>query len=174
MTSPVFVSLDTPDLDTALDWAAATAPHVGGFKAGLEFYSAQGPQGVARLVALGRPLFLDLKLHDIPNTVASAIGALASLGVDFLTIHTSGGPAMMRAAAEAARLAPKKLNLLGVTVLTSLDEADLGRVGQQGPVADQVKRLATLARECGPRWACLLAGRKSLLPALPPARISRW
>ncbi len=149
MKSPVFVALDTPTLGEAKLMAASVAPHVGGLKAGLEFYSANGPDGVTALLDLGLPLFLDLKLHDIPNTVAGAVRALGRLGVDFLTLHVSGGPAMLRAAVEATEEAPKKLSLLGVTVLTSLDDCDLHSVGQVGPAEDQVLRLAELAMECG-------------------------
>ncbi len=145
-SSPIFVALDTPDLDTAIGLARLVLPYVGGFKLGLEFYSAQGQKGVRRMAEYGLPLFLDLKLHDIPNTVAGAIRALAELDVDFMTLHASGGAAMMRAAADAAG---GKVKLLGVTVLTSLDEADLEQVGQSGPVEPQVERLALLARENG-------------------------
>jgi orotidine-5'-phosphate decarboxylase len=149
MKSPVFVAIDTPDLAEALQLAHKVAPHVGGLKLGLEFYSALGPDGVRAIVDLGLPIFLDLKLHDIPNTVAGAVRAVAGLGVDFLTIHTSGGVTMMREAVEAAATASKKLNLLGVTVLTSLDDGDLAAVGQGVPVQAQVERLVLLAKECG-------------------------
>jgi orotidine-5'-phosphate decarboxylase len=129
-------------------------PHVGGLKLGLEFFNANGPDGVRMITALGRPLFLDLKLHDIPNTVAGGIRSAAALGPAFITIHASGGPAMMRAAADAATRAAEasgiaRPRLLGVTVLTSLDGDDLAAVGQDPAVADQVDRLAALARECG-------------------------
>lgn len=150
--NPVFAALDTTDLARAKQLAAMVTPHVGGLKLGLEFFLAQGLANTAT-VAGASPLFLDLKLHDIPNTVAGAVRAIAALKPEFLTIHAAGGPAMMRAAvAEAAEAAAKgghRIKLLGVTVLTSLDDGDLEAVGQQGPAAAQVRRLALLARTCG-------------------------
>jgi orotidine-5'-phosphate decarboxylase len=143
--NPVFVALDTVDRIRARTLADAVRPHVGGLKLGLEFFCANGPDAV-REVAGATPLFLDLKLHDIPNTVAGAVRAVMPLRPAFLTVHAGGGPAMLRAAVETAAGAVK---LLGVTVLTSLDGADLDRVGQQGPVLDQARRLALLAREAG-------------------------
>ncbi|MBX6369208.1 MAG: orotidine-5'-phosphate decarboxylase [Rhodospirillales bacterium] len=143
--NPVFVAIDTVDRGRARALAAAVRPHVGGLKLGLEFFCANGPEAV-RDVAGDAPLFLDLKLHDIPNTVAGAVRAVLPLRPAFLTVHAAGGPAMLRAAAEAAA---GEIKLLGVTVLTSLDDGDLDRVGQRGPVADQVRRLALLAREAG-------------------------
>ena len=150
--NPVFAALDTTDLDRARGLAAAVAPHVGGLKLGLEFFLAQGLANTAA-VAGATPLFLDLKLHDIPNTVAGGVRAIAGLKPEFLTIHTAGGSAMMHAAvdaaAEAAAQTGHRIKLLGVTVLTSLDDGDLDAVGQRGPAADQVRRLALLARASG-------------------------
>jgi orotidine-5'-phosphate decarboxylase len=143
--NPVFVALDTVDRSRARALVDAVRPHVGGLKLGLEFFCANGPDAV-REVAGATPLFLDLKLHDIPNTVAGAVRAVMPLDPAFLTLHAGGGPAMLRAAVEAAAGAVK---LLGVTVLTSLDGSDLDRVGQRGPVLDQARRLAGLAREAG-------------------------
>jgi len=126
---------------------------VGGLKLGLEFFVANGPKGVRRVVPADVPLFLDLKLHDIPNTVAGAVRAAAELAPLLLTLHAAGGPAMMRAAVDAAERAQlagqARIRLLGVTVLTSLDEGDLAALGQEGPVAEQVRRLALLARAGG-------------------------
>ncbi len=152
--NPVFCAIDTPSLDMALDLARQVAPHVGGLKLGLEFFNANGPDGVRTITALGPPLFLDLKLHDIPNTVAGGIRSATVLGPAFITIHASGGRAMMRAAADAATEAAEKHGvarprLLGVTVLTSLDGDDLASVGQDASVADQVDRLALLAQDSG-------------------------
>jgi len=145
----VLVAIDRQDQGQAAADAARITPHVGGIKLGLEFFAANGPQGV-RAVAGATPLFLDLKLHDIPNTVAGAVRAVLPLKPMLLTIHAGGGPAMMKAAAEAARQGgDHRPRLIGVTVLTSLDDADLAAVGQAAPAADQVVRLARLARDCG-------------------------
>ncbi|HEV2677249.1 MAG TPA: orotidine-5'-phosphate decarboxylase [Aliidongia sp.] len=150
--NPVFVALDTTDLARARHLAGLVAPHVGGLKLGLEFFLAQGLANTAA-VAGTTPLFLDLKLHDIPNTVAGGVRAIAALKPEFLTVHAAGGPAMLRAAvaaaAEAADQTGHRVRLLGVTVLTSLDDGDLDAVGQRGPAADQVRRLALLARASG-------------------------
>lgn len=148
--NPVFVGLDTPDLDTAQALARSVAPHVGGLKLGLEFFTAQGLAGLEAMAGFGAPVFADLKFHDIPNTVAGAIRSVLPARPAIVNIHTSGGPAMMEAARKTADEAgADKPLLIGVTVLTSLDEADLGRVGMRGAPADQVLRLARLARECG-------------------------
>lgn len=145
---PIFVAIDRPSLDEALALAEPLVGIVGGLKLGLEFFTAAGPEGVRRISALGLPIFLDLKLHDIPNTVAAAVRTVAPLGVRFLTVHTSGGHAMMAAAAEAAKSAPE-LTLLGVTVLTSLDGQDLTAVGQDADATRQTERLARLAIDAG-------------------------
>jgi orotidine-5'-phosphate decarboxylase len=147
--SPVFVALDTPDLDRALALAQAVRPYVGGLKIGLEFITACGPEGVRRIVEIGLPVFADVKFHDIPNTVAGASRALANLGAQIFNIHTSGGERMMRDAAAAARAVDPKVKIIGVTVLTSIDDAVIDSVGQRGPAAEQVVRLAKLAKHCG-------------------------
>jgi orotidine-5'-phosphate decarboxylase len=147
--NPVFVALDTTDLKLARDLAQRLKPHVGGLKLGLEFFSAHGPEGVKAFTGLGVPVFLDLKFHDIPNTVAGAVRAAAGLGVDILNVHAAGGAAMLRAAREAAYSVNPKTKVIAVTVLTSLSDDDLAAVGQRGPAQDQVLRLATLTRDCG-------------------------
>lgn len=147
--NPLFVAIDTPDLDRALSLARAVAPHVGGLKLGLEFLTAQGPAGVRSIVALGLPVFADTKFHDIPNTVGGAAREIARLGVSIFNIHASGGEAMMRAAKEAAGSVDPKVKVIAVTVLTSLDEDALAAVGQNGPASDQAARLATLAQRTG-------------------------
>lgn len=147
--NPVFVALDTPDLTRALSIAAAVKPYVGGLKVGLEFITACGPEGVRKIVALGLPVFADVKFHDIPNTVAGASRALAVLGAQLFNVHASGGEAMMRDAAAAARAVDPKVTVLGVTVLTSIDETVIDQVGQRGPAAEQVVRLARLAQHSG-------------------------
>ena len=147
--NPVFVAIDTTDLEYARALAERLKPHIGGIKLGLEFFSAHGPQGVRAFSDLELPIFLDLKFHDIPNTVAGAVRAAAALGVDILNVHAAGGPAMLKAAAEAARAVNPKTKVIAVTVLTSLADSDLDLVGQRGPAGDQVMRLASLTRECG-------------------------
>ncbi len=144
---PLFVAIDTPEIGRATDLVRAVAPAAGGIKLGLEFFTANGPDGVRRVLPEGTPLFLDLKFHDIPNTVAGAVRSALALAPSFLTLHAAGGGAMMRAAAEAA--AGSDCRLLAVTVLTSLDAGDLASVGQLGPTLDQVRRLALLARASG-------------------------
>jgi orotidine-5'-phosphate decarboxylase len=147
--NPVFVALDTPDLGRALTLAKSAGPHVGGLKIGLEFITAQGPDGIRRIVELGVPVFADVKFHDIPNTVAAASRELAKLGAKIFNIHTSGGERMMRDAADAARAVDPKIKVIGVTALTSLDDLVLDSVGQRGPAAAQVLRLARLAQQAG-------------------------
>jgi orotidine-5'-phosphate decarboxylase len=147
--NPVFVALDTPDLSRALEIAKAVKPYVGGLKIGLEFLTAQGPEGIRKIVETGLPVFADTKFHDIPNTVAGAAREIAKFGVAIFNIHASGGEAMMRAAVEAAASANPRPKIIGVTVLTSMDDDDLPPIGQQGPLADQVVRLAKLARHSG-------------------------
>jgi orotidine-5'-phosphate decarboxylase len=148
-TNPVFVALDTPDLERAHTVAKAVAPYVGGLKVGLEFITANGPEGVRKIVALGKPVFADVKFHDIPNTVAGASREIARLGSMLFNVHASGGEEMMRAAADAARAIDPRVKVIAVTALTSLDDAVLDSVGQRGPAAEQVLRLATLAKHSG-------------------------
>jgi len=147
--NPVFVALDTTDLDRARNLAARLKPYVGGLKLGLEFFNAHGPQGVRAFRDLGLPIFLDLKFHDIPNTVAGAARAAAGLGVEILNVHAAGGEAMLKAARQAAHGVNPKTKVIAVTVLTSLSDADLDTTGQRGPAQDQVLRLAALTRDCG-------------------------
>ncbi len=128
-SNPVFVAIDTPDLQRALSVSRAVRDHVGGLKIGLEFITACGPDGVRKIVEIGLPVFADVKFHDIPNTVAGASRELARLGASIFNVHTSGGEEMMREGAAAARAIDPKVKVIGVTVLTSLDElgARLGR-----------------------------------------------
>lgn len=147
--NPIFVAIDTPDLDRALALARAVGPHVGGLKVGLEFITAQGPEGIRAIAALGKPVFADTKFHDIPNTVAGAAREIAKLGVAMFNIHASGGEAMMRAAKDAASSIDPQTKLIAVTVLTSIDDGVLDSVGQRGPAGDQVVRLAKLVQASG-------------------------
>jgi orotidine-5'-phosphate decarboxylase len=150
-TSPVFCAIDRPDVDDALRLCHSLLGAVGGLKVGLEFTAANGPGGVRRVVELGAPVFLDAKLHDIPNTVAGAVRAICRLGVAMVTLHAAGGGSMLRAAVEATREAGRAPLLLGVTVLTSIDEADLRATGVSDNALDQVLRLADLSVDCGLR-----------------------
>ena len=144
--NPVFVALDTPSLEQARALAEQVGPNAGGVKLGLEFFSANGPAGVNAILELGVPVFLDLKLHDIPNTVAKAVEALRPLEPAVLTVHAAGGRAMLEAAKAAAAPTTK---VVAVTVLTSLDGDDLQSIGVGGDPTEQVRRLARLARDAG-------------------------
>jgi orotidine-5'-phosphate decarboxylase len=148
-TNPIFVALDTGDLGQAIDLAKAVRPHVGGLKVGLEFITANGPAGVREIVSLGLPAFADVKFHDIPNTVAGAAREIAKLGVAVFNVHASGGEAMLRAAKAAAAEVDPAVQVIAVTVLTSLADGDLDAVGQLSPAHAQVVRLAKLAMDCG-------------------------
>jgi len=156
MQNPLIVALDVPQADAALVLAAQLAPVVGAFKIGSELFTSAGPDIVRRIRATGAPVFLDLKFHDIPNTVAKAVAAATRLDVQMLTIHTGGGLEMMRAAEQSAQETAKHLGraaplVLGVTVLTSMDSNTLSEVGAQANVGHQVERLATLAVKAGLR-----------------------
>jgi orotidine-5'-phosphate decarboxylase len=144
--SPIYVAIDTPDLERAKLIAEKVRRHVGGLKLGLEFFCANGRQGIREMADLGLPLFLDLKLHDIPNTVAKAVQALRPLEPAILTVHAAGGRAMME---DAKAAAPTGTKVVAVTVLTSLDGADLRSIGAEGDPHAQVERLTALAREAG-------------------------
>jgi orotidine-5'-phosphate decarboxylase len=185
--NPVFVAFDTADLAQAIAWADAVRPSVGGIKLGLEFFNANGPDGVRRIVDLGLPVFLDLKFHDIPNTVASAVSSATGLGVGMLTVHTGGGSAMLRAACDAAGEAAARIGcqrplVIGVTVLTSLSSAELKEVGVEvGRAEEQVARLVDVALAAGldgvvasPREAALVRERagdalRVVTPGVRPA-----
>jgi orotidine-5'-phosphate decarboxylase len=141
----LIVALDVPSAAAAQKIVAAVGDSASCYKVGMQLYTAEGPAVVRDLVASGRRVFLDLKYHDIPNTVSAAVCQAASLGVSMLTIHASGGDKMIRAATEAARTRNAALMVLGVTVLTSLDDSDLDKLGVQGQVQGQVLRMAALA-----------------------------
>ena len=146
--APIAVALDAPDLETAARWAALVAPHVSTLKVGLELYLRYGPDAVASVRgASGVEIFLDLKLHDIPATMAGAARAVARLRPSLLTVHAAAGAAAIRAAADAV----PGTRIVAVTVLTSLGEGDLSRIGLAGPVSDAARRLAVLALEAGAR-----------------------
>jgi len=145
----LIVALDVSTAAAAQKIVAAVGDSALTYKVGMQLYTAEGPQLVRDLVASGRRVFLDLKYHDIPNTVAAAVRQAAQLGVSMLTVHATGSAKMLRAAADAARAANPTLIVLAVTVLTSMDEADLEKVGINGTVVDEVLRLASLALDNG-------------------------
>lgn len=147
-------AIDTVDRDAAVSVAKTVRTVVGAVKLGLEFFTARGPEGVRAVADVGLPIFLDLKYNDIPNTVAGAMRATGELNPFMITVHASGGPAMLRGAMAAAfRLADanggRRPKVVGITVLTSFDEEDLDAVGIERPISDQVRRLAELAQGCG-------------------------
>ena len=145
----IIVPLDVPDAGAALALAARLDNKLCRVKVGKELFVAAGPEVVARLQERGFEVFLDLKFHDIPNTVAGACRAAARLGVWMMNVHASGGEAMLRAAREAIESVARPPLLIGVTILTSLSDADLERIGLTGSVMDNVERLARLSRTCG-------------------------
>lgn len=146
MSNPVYLALDMPTLDGAKALAEKVKALVGGFKLGLEFFCAHGHHGVREIAQMGLPIFLDLKLHDIPNTVAGAMQAIHTLEPAIVTVHASGGRAMLEDAKAAAGDGCK---VVAVTMLTSLSERDLDRIGVTCSVEDQVLRLAELAQTAG-------------------------
>ena len=155
----IIVALDVATSEEALALVRQLSPHAGLFKIGLQLYTAAGPEIVRAVRAEGGRIFLDLKLHDIPNTVGRAVQSASSLGVEMLTLHLSGGRAMIEAAAQAA---PPEMLLLGVTVLTSADDATLREVGVLSAMKEQVLRLARLGIESGLRG--LVASPHELTP----------
>lgn len=147
--NPIFCAIDRAELEPALALGRSLLGVVGGLKLGLELFTSEGPNAVRAMARLGSPIFLDLKLHDIPNTVARATHAAGGLGAAYLTLHAAGGPAMLRAAADAAAGLPKPPTLLAITVLTSLDADDLKATGISLAPADQAVAMAKLAQSCG-------------------------
>lgn len=172
--NPIIAALDVPTAELALKLAQEIAPAVGAFKIGKELFTSAGPDIVKRVRATGAAVFLDLKFHDIPNTVAKAVAAAVRLDVQMLTLHTCGGSAMMRVAEQAAqqtaveygRTAPL---VLGVTVLTSHDAASLAEIGWEPNIGQQVERLARLATNSGLRGLVCspleLVALRQVLPA---------
>jgi orotidine-5'-phosphate decarboxylase len=145
----LIVALDVPGATQARQIVQAIGDAATTYKVGKQLFTAEGPQVVRDLVASGRKVFLDLKYHDIPNTVAAAVRSAAELGVSMLTVHASGGSKMLKAAVEAASQSPTKPMVLAVTVLTSLSDSDLQELGIAGNVLSQVLRLGALARAAG-------------------------
>jgi orotidine-5'-phosphate decarboxylase len=160
----LIVALDVSTSAVARNIVAAVGDSALTYKVGMQLYTAEGPQIVRDLVTSGRRVFLDLKYHDIPNTVQSAVAEAAKLGVSMLTVHASGGDKMLRAAVDAAQARPAMM-VLAVTVLTSMDENDLATIGMSGSVADSVVRLATMARANGCQGVVASAREASKLRA---------
>lgn len=146
MSNPIFLALDVPRLRDAVALAEKAKAHIGGVKLGLEFFNAHGAHGVHMLAQLGMPIFLDLKLHDIPNTVAGAMQAIHVLEPAIVTVHACGGRAMME---DAKAAAGENTKVVGVTMLTSLDERDIRAIGISDSPSDHVLRLADLAHRAG-------------------------
>lgn len=173
MQNPIIAALDVPTAEAALELAQQVAPAVGAFKIGGELFTAAGPDIVRRIRDTGAAVFLDLKFHDIPNTVAKAVASATRLDVQMLTIHASGGMEMMRAAEESAQKTALQSGrnaplVLGVTVLTSMDGATLTEIGVEPDVGKQVERLAILAVKAGLRGLVCspleIAGLRQILP----------
>ena len=175
MRNPILVALDVPTKEAALKLVEQLAPVSGGFKVGSELFTAAGPDIVHRIRERGTMVFLDLKFHDIPNTVAKAVAAAVQLDVQMLTVHTSGGFEMLKAAEQSAqeaawRLAHSPPLVLGVTVLTSLEAGALKEIGLDANVDYQVRRLATVATRAGLRGlVCSPLEVAKLRQAIPPA-----
>jgi orotidine-5'-phosphate decarboxylase len=174
MRNPIIAALDVPNADAALELAGQIAPAVGAFKIGGELFTSAGPDIVRRIRERGALVFLDLKFHDIPNTVAKAVTAAVQLDVQMLTVHTSGGLEMLKAAEQAAQETAWRLGrapplVLGVTVLTSLDAGALKEIGLDANVEYQVRRLATVAIRAGLRGLVCspleIAALRKILPA---------
>lgn len=173
MRNPIIAALDVPTAEQALKLAEEIAPAVGAFKIGSELFTSAGPDIVRRVRATGASVFLDLKFHDIPNTVAKAVTSAVQLDVQMLTVHTSGGFDMLKAAEQAAEETAWKLGrtpplLLGVTVLTSLNAGALREIGLDANVEYQVRRLATVAIRAGLRGLVCSPQEVSKLKQLIP------
>ena len=174
MRNPILVALDVPTAEAALKLVELLAPAVGGFKVGSELFTSAGPDIVRRIRGLGAPVFLDLKFHDIPNTVAHAVASAVQLDVQMLTVHASGGADMLKAAEQVAQESAWKLGhapplVLAVTILTSLDSETLSQIGLDPNVSRQVRRLANIANQAGIRGLVCspreVAELRQILPA---------
>ena len=174
MRNPIIVALDVATAEAAVKLAEQLTPVSGGFKVGSELFTAAGPEIVRRIRGLGAPVFLDLKFHDIPNTVGKAVAAAVKLDVQMLTVHSSGGVEMLKAAEKAAQESAWQLGhapplVLGVTVLTSLDSAALSQIGLDPNVSRQVRRLANMTNQAGLRGLVCspreVAELRQMLPA---------
>ena len=174
MHNPIIVALDVETVEAARKLVVELAPHVGAFKVGKELFVTAGPELVREIRNKGGKVFLDLKFHDIPNTVARAVAAATRLDVQMLTVHASGGPEMMEAARKAADETAAQLKkdpplILAVTVLTSMDSRNMEQIGLPSNVGKQVERLAMLAASSGAGGlVCSAMEIGALRPILPP------
>ncbi len=168
--NPILVALDVPSAEEAVRLAQAVSPHVGGFKVGLELLMGPGPATVGALAQLGKPVFADAKLHDIPNTVRAAAEALSRMGARWVTVHASGGRDQLEAAAEGLGRGAgnRPAGVLAVTVLTSLDDADLAQVGVSGSAGRQTSRLAKLAAGAGAEGIICSAKELGVVASVAP------
>jgi orotidine-5'-phosphate decarboxylase len=167
VVNPLLVALDVPTEAAALELATKLQPHVGGFKVGLELLMGEGPSVVSRVAGLGAPVFVDAKLHDIPNTVAGAAMRLGATGARWVTVHASGGEEMVRVAAEAlAESSEGRAGALAVTVLTSLDERGLAVAGVGRPLGEQVIALAQIGASAGAEGVVCAVSEASQVTAL--------
>jgi orotidine-5'-phosphate decarboxylase len=174
MRNPIIVALDLPSAEEALKLVEQVAPVTGGFKIGSELFTSAGPDMVKRIRDIGSPVFLDLKFHDIPNTVAKAVAAAVKLDVQMLTVHASGGVEMLKAAEQVAQESAWRLGhspplVLGVTVLTSLDTNALSEIGLDPNVTRQVRRLANMINKAGLRGVVCSPREVSELRQMLPA-----
>ena len=174
MRNPIIAALDVPTPEEAMKLVEQVAPVAGGFKIGSELFTSAGPDIVKRIRGMGAPVFLDLKFHDIPNTVSKAVAAAVKLDVQMLTVHTSGGTEMLKAAEQIAQESAWRLGhapplVLGVTILTSLDTNALSEIGLDPNVSRQVRRLANMANKAGLRGLVCspreVAELRQMLPA---------
>lgn len=172
MKNKIIVALDTVDKREALAWVESLAPLIEIFKVGSVLFTSYGPSIIEEIQKKGGKVFLDLKFHDIPKVVEGAVEAAAKMGVHMLTVHTLGGEEMLKASAGAAARIKQKPKILGVTVLTSLEDRALEKVGIKGDCSGEVKRLAQLAKECGLDGVVASARELTILrDILPPPRI---
>ena len=147
--NPIFCAIDTSDIETATNLVEKIKPHIGGIKLGLEFFTSCGISGCNRLKEFDLPLFIDLKLHDIPNTVSSALRGIFSLEPQYTTLHISGGSEMLRSSVDLKNELQSKTNLLGVTILTSFDDGTIEELGFGSSVKHSIEQLTSIAHKNG-------------------------
>ncbi len=147
--NPIFCAIDTSNIETAINLVSQVKPHIGGIKLGLEFFTSCGISGCHRIKEFGLPLFIDLKLHDIPNTVASALRGIFSLEPQYTTLHISGGSEMLKSSVNLRNELKSKTNLLGVTILTSFDDDIIKELGFGSSVKHSIEQLTSIAYKSG-------------------------